>query len=233
MSTLSPPPEKSVLVFTRLTKNGFAPTKGQYYPQNIPLIETDANFHVCPGSSLAAGFNLRSAYKYTIPAGGKAAIDTDIQISLPNETYGRIAALSSLAFVHHISVGNSVLDKDYNGNVVILLFNHGNKAFKVFKGMRVAQLVCEKIEYPEVIEHSCKTSPSQELFNRPFGSRCCSSSDNETSESSIAQSEESQDVIRTRIFSRSIPPPLNVLNMERQQEQQEKREKEEEKNKGS
>ena len=195
--------------------------------KNISLIETDdADFYVCPGSSLAAGFNLRSAYKYTIPAGGKAAIDTDIKISLPNGTYGRIAALSSLAFIHHISVGNSVLDKDYNGNIVILLFNHGSKAFKVFKGMRVAQLVCEKIEYPEVIEHVSETSPSQQSFNWPFGPSCSSSSDNDTSESSVAQSEKGQDVIRTRIFSRSIPPPLNALtSMERQQEQQEKKEK--------
>ena len=162
------------------------------------------------GSSLAAGFDLRSAYKYTIPAGGKAAVSTDIQINLPKGTYGRITARSGLAFVHHISVGYSVLDPDYTGNVVVLLFNHGDKEFKVLKGMRVALLVCEKLEYPEVLE--CPPAP-EECTEWPFGPSFTSTSpdDSGSETTAIAQSgrrrQDEGAQQRDDGDSRSNPPP--------------------------
>lgn len=40
----------------------------------------------------------------------------------------------------------------YRGNVGIVLFNHSNEPFKVSPGDRIAQLICEKIIYPELQE---------------------------------------------------------------------------------
>jgi len=45
-----------------------------------------------------------------------------------------------------------VIDEDYRGNVGILLFNHSDKDFIVNVGDKVAQLICEKIAYPEIVE---------------------------------------------------------------------------------
>lgn len=45
-----------------------------------------------------------------------------------------------------------VIDQDYRGNVGVILFNLGDKDFHVSEGDRVAQLICEKIEYPELEE---------------------------------------------------------------------------------
>ena len=44
------------------------------------------------------------------------------------------------------------MDADYTGNVGVVLFNHGPKEFAVQPGDRIAQLVCEKIAYPELQE---------------------------------------------------------------------------------
>ena len=44
------------------------------------------------------------------------------------------------------------MDADYTGNVGVVLFNHGPKDFEVKAGDRVAQLVCECIVYPELME---------------------------------------------------------------------------------
>ena len=44
----------------------------------------------------SAGFDLYSANSYRIPAKGKKLCWTDIQIGLPDETYGRIAPRSGL-----------------------------------------------------------------------------------------------------------------------------------------
>ncbi len=45
-----------------------------------------------------------------------------------------------------------VIDYDYRGNVGVILFNFGTEVFKVNKGDRIAQLICERIAYPELEE---------------------------------------------------------------------------------
>uniref|UniRef100_A0A6I8RCA4 Deoxyuridine 5'-triphosphate nucleotidohydrolase n=1 Tax=Xenopus tropicalis TaxID=8364 RepID=A0A6I8RCA4_XENTR len=89
------------------------------------------------GSTRAAGYDLYSAYDYVIPALDKMVVKTDIQISVPTGCYGRVAG---------------VIDEDYRGNVGVVLFNFGKEAFEVKKGDRVAQLICERILYPELEE---------------------------------------------------------------------------------
>lgn len=45
-----------------------------------------------------------------------------------------------------------MIDEDYTGNVGVLLFNHSDKDFEVNEGDRIAQLICEKISYPTLVE---------------------------------------------------------------------------------
>lgn len=101
---------------------------------------------------MAAGYDLYSAYDYIIPSAGKVIAKTDISIRVPDGTYGRVAPRSGLAAKHHIDVGAGVIDQDYTGNVGVVLFNHGQTEFVIKKGDRIAQLVCEKISYPEIEE---------------------------------------------------------------------------------
>ena len=86
----------------------------------------------------------------TIPARGKGLVKTDIQIKVPHGTYGRIAPRSGLSLKNHIDIGAGVVDEDYRGNVGVVMFNHAETEFVVKKGDRIAQLVCEKIAYPEI-----------------------------------------------------------------------------------
>ncbi|CAG9568042.1 unnamed protein product [Danaus chrysippus] len=124
---------KSVLKFTRISEHAFPPVKG---------------------SDKAAGFDLKSAYDYVVPARGKELIKTDLQIELPSGCYGRVAPRSGLAVKNFIDVGAGVIDEDYRGNVGVVLFNHSNEDFKVNKGDRIAQLICERIYYPDLVEVS-------------------------------------------------------------------------------
>ncbi|MBN3282070.1 DUT protein, partial [Polyodon spathula] len=95
------------------------------------------------GSTKAAGYDLYSAYDYVIPALDKAIVKTDIQIALPSGYYGRVAPRSGLAAKYFIDVGG------------IFFFNHFI-FICIKKGDRVAQLICEKICYPELQE--CEAS---------------------------------------------------------------------------
>jgi dUTP pyrophosphatase len=93
-----------------------------------------------PGS---AGYDLYSTITVDIPAHGKALIPIDIAIELPAGTYGRIAPRSGLAHQSFIGVGAGVIDRDYRGNIHVLLFNLGGETFHVHKGHRIAQLILE------------------------------------------------------------------------------------------
>lgn len=119
------------LRFTKLSDNAYTPTRGSQY---------------------AAGYDLYSAYDYIIPPKGKLLCMTDLVIAVPQGSYGRIAPRSGLAVKNFIDVGAGVVDQDYRGNVGVVLFNFGDEDFHVKKGDRIAQLICEKIFYPEIEE---------------------------------------------------------------------------------
>ena len=100
---------EDILRFVKLTENAYAPTKG---------------------TEDAAGFDLYSAYDYEIPPSGKVMAQTDIQVAVPYDCYGRVAPRSGLAHKHFIDVGAGVIDRDYRGNVGVILFNFGKQVFK-------------------------------------------------------------------------------------------------------
>ena len=139
----------SALRFTKLTENAYEPSRG---------------------SARAAGYDLRSAYDLVIPAGKAGIVRTDLQIRVPEGTYGRIAPRSGLTISKHlIDVRAGVLDEDYTGNVCVVLYNyHANAEYAVSKGDRVAQLICEKIEYPMLYE--VLRIPETERGDNGFGS---------------------------------------------------------------
>ena len=71
-------------------------------------------------------------------------------MKVPHGTYGRIAPRSGVAWKHHIDIEACVIDGDYRGNVGIVIFNHSETDFIIKVGDRVAQLICEKISYPDL-----------------------------------------------------------------------------------
>ncbi|XP_038186421.1 deoxyuridine 5'-triphosphate nucleotidohydrolase, mitochondrial [Arvicola amphibius] len=137
----------SSLRFVRLSEHATAPTRG---------------------SARAAGYDLYSAYDYTIAPMEKAIVKTDIQIAVPSGCYGRVAPRSGLAVKHFIDVGAGVIDEDYRGNVGVVLFNFGKEKFEVKKGDRIAQLICERIFYPDLEE--VETLDDTERGSGGFGS---------------------------------------------------------------
>lgn len=88
-------------------------------------------------------------------------VKTDIQIEVPFGTYGRVAPRSGLAWKNFIDVGAGVIDQDYRGNVGVILFNHSDVDFDVKKGDRIAQLICESIVYPNVVQSESLTETTR------------------------------------------------------------------------
>ena len=103
------------------------------------------------GSNYAAGYDVYSVHDYELDARGKVLVKTDIQIEVPTGTYGRIAPRSGLAWNNHIDFDAGVIDSDYRGNIGVVMFNHSETPFLIKTGDRVAQLICEKILYADVL----------------------------------------------------------------------------------
>ena len=102
------------------------------------------------GSDGAVGYDLYSDEDIVIDSSRRALVGTGIAIVLPVGTYGRVAPRSGLALKHGIHAGAGVIDRDYRGEVKVLLFNHGETAFTVKRGDRIAQLILERCETPDV-----------------------------------------------------------------------------------
>jgi dUTP pyrophosphatase len=113
-----------------------------------------SEFAIIPtrGSKHSAGFDLSSAYDTVIKAHCNGIVKTDLSISIPLNTYARIAPRSGLAVKNFIDTGAGVVDYDYRGPVGVVLFNHSNIDFVINRGDRIAQLILEKICMVDCIE---------------------------------------------------------------------------------
>jgi dUTP pyrophosphatase len=93
----------------------------------------------------AAGMDLLAAiYGHVIiEPGERRLIPTGLTIALPAGYELQIRPRSGLALKNGIMVANSpgTIDEDYRGEIGVILFNAGQKAFGIDRGMRIAQAV--------------------------------------------------------------------------------------------
>ena len=101
-----------------------------------------------------AGVDLYSTEDNTLKPGERALISTGIKIAVPKGYEAQVRPRSGLAIKHGISVCNTpgTIDSGYRGEVCVILINHSNEIFKVEKGMRIAQMIINKVEEVEFEE---------------------------------------------------------------------------------
>lgn len=96
-----------------------------------------------------AGYDLFSAVSTTVPSRGTKLVHTNICVRLPEpgiegySVYGRVAERSGLAINHSIAVGGGVIDRNYTGDIGVILHNHSDADFTVKYRDKIAQLVVE------------------------------------------------------------------------------------------
>lgn len=108
---------------------------------------TNKSHHPLPSYATehSAGMDLRANLEapITLEPGQRVLVPTGLFLELPEGTEAQVRPRSGLAFKHGITVLNSpgTIDADYRGEVGVLLINHGQEAFEIMDGERVAQLV--------------------------------------------------------------------------------------------
>ena len=103
------------------------------------------------GTQRSAGYDLASSENTVIPARSHKAIKTGVKVTLPSNTYGRIASRSGLSFKNGIEVGAGVIDEDYRNELMVILHNHSDKDFIIEPKDRIAQLIVERVVYPTTL----------------------------------------------------------------------------------
>ena len=105
-----------------------------------------------------AGADLYAAESVTLQPGERALVGTGIAIALPLGTVGLIHPRSGLAAKQGLSIVNTpgTVDADYRGEIKVCLINHDRHTpIEIERGMRIAQLVVQRVElvgFAEVAE---------------------------------------------------------------------------------
>jgi dUTP pyrophosphatase len=91
----------------------------------------------------AAGMDVVAAEDVTLPPGGRHAVATGLAMAVPDGFELQVRPRSGLALKHGISLPNTpgTIDSDYRGELKVILINHGDRAFDIRRGDRIAQLV--------------------------------------------------------------------------------------------
>ena len=110
------------------------------HANNLPLIAYQTD-----GSS---GIDLYSANisKKTLEPLDRISIPTGICMSIPLGYEGQIRPRSGLFIKNGISANFGTIDSDYRGEICVLIINLSKINFIVARGMRIAQIIFNKIE---------------------------------------------------------------------------------------
>ncbi|KAG6497058.1 hypothetical protein ZIOFF_044944 [Zingiber officinale] len=100
----------------------------------------------------SADLDIATSHAAVIEPYGQDLIHTGLRIEIPYGYYGRLASRSGLSWKYGVEVGASVIDSDYRGEVQVLLFNRTNIPVFISPQQKIAQLILEKIVFPEVYE---------------------------------------------------------------------------------
>ena len=99
-----------------------------------------------------AGMDLRCVENVTVPPGGRASIKTGLAFEIPDGYVGLIWEKSGLSHKHGLKTFGGVIDAGYRGDITISLINLSDKDYTFEKGHKVAQMLIQPIEIPEIVE---------------------------------------------------------------------------------
>ncbi len=103
----------------------------------------------------AAGYDVCSAEpEFTIGPRERRLVRTGLALAIPAGYEAQVRPRSGLAVKHGLTLPNSpaTIDSDYRGELMIPMINLGAEPVVVTRGMRIAQLVFQRVEAVELQE---------------------------------------------------------------------------------
>jgi dUTP pyrophosphatase len=100
----------------------------------------------------AAGYDLYAYTECVVEPGRRLVVPLGFTVQIPEGLYGRLAARTGLSVKHGLGVLGGVVDPDYQGEVKVILYNTDRHPFVIHPGYRIAQLILERYETPDIHE---------------------------------------------------------------------------------
>ena len=101
-----------------------------------------------------AGLDLRCGHKLGVILlpGKRELVNTGVAVNIPAGYVGLVHPRSGWAHKYGITVNNApgTIDSGYTGNIKVNLINHGQDAVSIGYGDRIAQLLVQRVELPEL-----------------------------------------------------------------------------------
>lgn len=101
-----------------------------------------------------AGLDFYTIEECTIAPGERRALRTGVAITIPSGYVGLFWDKSGLAGTSGLKTMGGVIDAMYRGEIWVILHNLSDTPYQVSMGSKLAQLLIQKIELPEVCEVS-------------------------------------------------------------------------------
>ena len=115
-----------------------------------------------------AGWDLYSSADVNINPKQRDVISTGISLEMPNHFAGLIWPRSGMAVKHGADVLAGVVDSGYRGEIMVCLYNTGDKILQVRRGDRIAQIIFQEV--PEVGITVIDSLGSSQRGSNGFGS---------------------------------------------------------------
>lgn len=96
--------------------------------------------------------DLYSVVDIILKPGERSSVPTGIAIELPDGYVSLVWDKSGVSHKFGVKTLGGVLDSGYRGEYLIGLINLGQKDFEIKKGQKIAQLLIQKVERPEIEE---------------------------------------------------------------------------------
>jgi len=101
------------------------------------------------GSPSSAGLDIYSLEDLTIGPRERSLARTGLAVAIPEGFYGRVAPRSGLAVKQGLDVLAGVIDSDYRGELLCLLYNTSDQPIDLPAQSKICQLIIEKIATTE------------------------------------------------------------------------------------
>ncbi|HYC83486.1 MAG TPA: dUTP diphosphatase [Candidatus Paceibacterota bacterium] len=99
-----------------------------------------------------AGMDLFAVEETIIAPGERVQIPTGLAFELPDGHVGLVWDKSGLSHNHGLKTLGGVLDAGYRGELLVGLVNLSTEIYTIERGDKIAQLLIQKIERPDIVE---------------------------------------------------------------------------------
>lgn len=113
-----------------------------------------------------AGFDLYAVEKIAVKPNCRTEVKTGIAMKIPKGHVGLIWDKSGLAIKYGLKTIGGVIDSGYRGEVIVGIYNTGDKEYIFEEGHKVAQMLIQAVKCPAIkqVKELDKTTRGEKGF---------------------------------------------------------------------